>query len=108
MWRRRSAALQIVWVLACPGPPRRYRRALELWLSVVFKGRANNRTLNNITFHWAATVERCQLVPGLTLEAERNMHTSGRVVANRIHTTPSWNGPCILERNELKRLKRLF
>ena len=51
MWRRRSAALQIAWVLACPGPPRRYRRALELWLSVVFKGRNNEATLtpNDLT-----------------------------------------------------------
>ena len=47
MWRRRSAALQLVWVLACPGPPRRYRRALELCGCLSCStSRANNRTLN--------------------------------------------------------------
>jgi len=93
MWRRRSAALQVAWVLACPGPPRRYRRALELWLSVVFKGEQPNGNAANtlkrpnrfhivIDIHWAgggAAAEGpqeggkwngCQLVqvPGLTLD----------------------------------------
>jgi len=37
MWRRRSAALQLVWVLACPGPPPSVPSgARTLRLSVVF------------------------------------------------------------------------
>ena len=98
MWRRRSAASQLVWVLACPGPPRRYRRTLELWLSVVSQGQTIGesnalsllRRFNISLQHWAPEASgrqdsgtvpaSCQLVPGLTLEAERNMHTSGRVV----------------------------
>ncbi len=92
-------------------PPSVPSGARTLRLSVVFNFKGKyNRTLNILLGaggeRAGRQVERCQLVPGLTLEAERNMHTSGRVVAN--HTTPSWNGPCILERNELKRLRRLL
>ncbi len=67
MWRRRSAALQIAWVLACPGPPRRYRRALELWLSVVFKGEPNRSNAANT----ANTYNRFHVLIFIGREAER-------------------------------------
>jgi len=52
MWRRRSAALQLVWVLACPAPPRRYRRALEL-CGCLSCSTSTGQTTERLTFYWA-------------------------------------------------------